>query len=480
MSDPATAARRLSFRAPRVIFWTALGLRLIGILVGHTYRIRSQMDHFDFAWEAGRIARSLATGHGYANPFNGRSGPSAWLPPLYPLLIALSFKLFGVYTNAAALFLMVCDSVFSAAIAPAVYEIAARCFDAQGLARRRSLRVAPVALGAAWVWAAYPAFLQYAVHWVWEMSLSACLFTWALVLALRLRRVGEFGEPAAGLGQPPRALWLWSGFGLLWGLLTLSNPSLVLFLPATMVWIVWPQLRGQLRGQMRDQMRGQLRDQLRGQLRRGPRDQLRGTLAGAALACAVFAAVMSPWIIRNELVLHAFLPTRSNAGAELYESTLESNDALPWGTTLPLWPGAPEFQRYVRLGEVRYSKLQGQRAVARLRANPGRFARYTLDRFLFFWDGTPHPPEPHPVLEFFRQLNYCSLSACGLLGLALMLKRRVPGAGAFALAFVFVPLPYYLITVQPRFRHPLEPLIAILAVFLFRSAQTDRAFARRR
>ena len=52
-----------------------------------------------------------------------------------------------------------------------------------------------------------------------------------------------------------------------------------------------------------------------------------------------------------------------------------------------------------------------------------------------------------------------------------MLRRRVEGAGLFALIFVLLPLPYYLVTVQPRFRHPMEPLIAVLAVFLFRSTE---------
>jgi hypothetical protein len=33
-----------------------------------------------------------------------------------------------------------------------------------------------------------------------------------------------------------------------------------------------------------------------------------------------------------------------------------------------------------------------------------------------------------------------------------------------------VPLTYYFITVQARFRHPLEPIMTILAVFLFQSA----------
>ena len=115
-----------SFRAPKTIFWTAFALRLAVILIGHTYKIRVDQEHFNFGFEAGRIARALVTGHGYANPFNGNSGPTAWLPPLYPLLIALAFKLFGIYSRGAAFFLLAFNSLFSALIAPAIYEIAAR------------------------------------------------------------------------------------------------------------------------------------------------------------------------------------------------------------------------------------------------------------------------------------------------------------------------------------------------------------------
>ena len=57
-----------------------------------------------------------------------------------------------------------------------------------------------------------------------------------------------------------------------------------------------------------------------------------------------------------------------------------------------------------------------------------------------------------------------------LLGLALALKQHIPGAVLFAWAFALVPLTYYFITVQARFRHPLEPVMTILAVFLFQSA----------
>ena len=490
-------ASGLRFSAPWMIFWVGFGLRVAVILIGHTYKVRTDQANFNFGFEAGRIARSVATGHGYANPFNGVSGPTAWLTPLYPLLMAAAFKLFGVYSRGAALALLVADSAFSAAVAPAVYEIAERCFDARGIARRGSKYAAPVALWSAWLWAVYPAALQYAVHWIWEMSLTVCLFSWAIVVALRLRGVGEdvgdsanpthddrtvvngapHGLEEQGPGLKPllggidemrglkpspnperhelkpsphterqgRKLGLWAGLGVLWGLIALSNASLLLCLPAMMVWVAWPELR-------------RWRISLR-------------MVGGAALTCVMFAVVLAPWVMRNERVLHALVLTRSNFGVELYESTLERNDGFPWGTTLPLWTGDPVFKEFVRVGEVRFAKMRGDEAKERIRARPGRTAKWTLDRVLFFWDGTPHPANGKPVQEYLRQLSYCFLSVCGLLGLglALMLRRRVEGAGLFALIFLLLPLPYYLVTVQPRFRHPMEPLIAVLAVVLFRS-----------
>jgi hypothetical protein len=237
----------------------------------------------------------------------------------------------------------------------------------------------------------------------------------------------------------------WAVFGVLWGLLALSNASLLLCLPATMIWILWPRLWE-------------------------PRMLLR-PVAGAALACVVFAAVMAPWVVRNAITLHAFIPTRSNLGEELYMSMKPENDAFPWGTTLPVWAGDPEFKRFVRVGEVAYARERGEEAKAAMRAHPGLFLSRTRDRFLFFWDGTPHPPDRHPAQEYLRNLSFSFLSLCGLLGLGLALKRLVPGTCLMALVFLLVPLPYYLVTVQARFRHPIEPLIAVLGVYLFRSTE---------
>jgi hypothetical protein len=470
----AEGSERAWWQAPWMIFWVGFALRVVVILVGHTYRIRADQGNFNFGFEAGRIARSLATGQGYANPFNGFSGPTAWLPPLYPLLMAGAFKVFGVYSRGAALALMVVDSALSAAIVPAVYEIAARCFDARGIARRGATYAAPVAVWSAWMWALYPAALQYAVHWVWEMSLTACLFSWAVVVALRLRGVGEEQEghtPGAkalffskgmrpeaeasgylSVGQPRNELLLWFVLGVLWGLIALTNASLLLCLPAMLVWVAWPELK---------------RWRLSGK-----------TVVGAVLTCVAFAAVLAPWVVRNVRVMGAPVLTRDNFGVEFYESTLERNDGFPWGTTVPLWTGDPEYRQYVRMGEIAFAKMRGEQAKARIRARPWRTAKWTLDRFLFFWDGTPHAANGHLANEFLRQVSYCFLSVCGLLGLGLMIRRRVEGAGLFALIFLLLPLPYYLVTVQPRFRHPMEPLIAVLAVFLSRSTEKKRVESR--
>src|SRR6266404_8679249 len=75
-------------------------LRLAVITIGHTYRITPRRDHFQFGWEMGRLARSIAQGQGFSSPTDLPSGPSAWTAPVYPYILAGVFKVFGVYTSA--------------------------------------------------------------------------------------------------------------------------------------------------------------------------------------------------------------------------------------------------------------------------------------------------------------------------------------------------------------------------------------------
>jgi hypothetical protein len=441
-------------RLPWRMFWVGFAVRVLYITLAHSYHIRLQQDHFQFGWEIGRISRALATGYGYADPFVGHSGPTAWSPPLFPFLLAGVFKLFGVYTPLSAWVILTIDSVFSAAIAPAICEIAYRCYDANSNSLRR------VSLWSGWLWALYPAACQYAVHWVWEMSITACLFAWVWVIALRVRGIGDHRPPAVpglsfslanpttGAERDPQTAIRWAVFGVLWALIFLCNSTLVLFLPVCGLWM------------------------LLGPRKEGTTSPLLPWILKAALAAVLFLACTAPWVYRNWVVFHAFIPSRGNLGAELYQSVLPENNGFPWGITVSHYVADPEYQSYKALGEVAYVQQKNDLAHALIRFNPHRFVSYVLKRVFFFWVSVPHPIEKGWigwVVELGREIDFCFLSLAGVMGLALSIRRRTPATWLFAWAFVLLPIPYYFITSGARFRHPLEPLICILTVYLFQS-----------
>jgi hypothetical protein len=54
-----------------------------------------------FQQETGNIAYSLAQGKGFSALFRADTGPTAWLAPVYPLLVAGIFKIFWKLHNAS-------------------------------------------------------------------------------------------------------------------------------------------------------------------------------------------------------------------------------------------------------------------------------------------------------------------------------------------------------------------------------------------
>jgi hypothetical protein len=435
------------FRAPWSIFWAGFLLRVLYITLAHTYRIRLAEDHLQFGWEMGRIARALVTGYGYADPFTGHSGPTAWVPPLYPLLLAGVFKIFGVYTAASAWVILTINSIFSAATSLLIYEIAARCFQPTGRAHK-------IALWSAWLWALYPAALQYAVHWVWDMALTTFLFSAVIVLALRVRSIGD--DPEDQQAPNPQTTLRWSLFGLFWGMIALLNSTILLFLPVCGVWMLLGAKKGATKGAVRK------------------KSALGPAIGKAVIAAVIFLACLAPWMIRNWNVFHAFIPIRGNLGAELHDSVLDSYNGFTVGTRVPVCDVCPVYLEYKQMGEYAFVQREGRLAREQIRTHKLRFFQLALKRFYFYWVSVPKPPEKGFLNEAFRELNYSFVSLAALLGLALALKQRIPGAILFAWAFALLPLTYYFVTVQARFRHPLEPIMTILTVFLFQSATPSR------
>jgi 4-amino-4-deoxy-L-arabinose transferase-like glycosyltransferase len=339
------------------------------------------------------------------------------------MILGAIFKLLGVYSRASAWAILCLDSLLNALMIPLIWETARRCFNQR------------VALWSAWIWALYPAAMQYAVKWVWEMTLTAFLFQLALVLALRIGNVGE--EREAGNGQSWKN---WLGFGAVWGLIALSNPSPLLFLPLCGVWM----------------------------LARSGRVWMRH-LPKAFAAGVLFCALIAPWVFRNWQVLHAFIPLRSNFGVELYLGNGPGAQGFLMEYNHPS-KDARQLALYHQMGEIRYSAWRGGEAKAAIQADRWLFLRNTLKRIYFFWFGVPNP-QGHPAADFFRSLNYGFASLSGLMGLFLMLCRRKTAAVLFAGALLLMPASYYMVTVHARFRHPLEPMILILSVYLFEQAR---------
>ncbi len=395
--------------------------------LAHTWRVRPYGDHFQFGWEMARIARALVTGYGYSDPFHGHTGPTAWVTPAYPLLIAGVFKLFGVYSAFSAWVLLAVNCVLNALMVRTTWEIAARCFSNESIAR-----------WSAWIWALYPAAMQYAVKWIWEMTLTAFLFSCVLVLALRMRGVGELRVVAPASRQTTAR---WALFGLLWGAIALCNPEICIVLPVMGLWI--------LAGAGRQWAR------------------LLGRAAVGALLCV---ALIAPWSWRNWQAFHHFVPLRGNFGAELYLGNGPGAVGLLMEYNHP-GESATQLQQYRSMGEVAYVRMRGEMAKEAIRADWPRFWRLSARRLYYFWFSVPHPSDDAPYVEYGRNLNYQFTSLAGLLGLGLALRRRIPGSWLFAWIFALLPLLYYFVTVHARFRHPFEPLIVVLGVFLFHAAE---------
>ena len=69
-----------------------------------------------------------------------------------------------------------------------------------------------------------------------------------------------------------------------------------------------------------------------------------------------------------------------------------------------------------------------------------------------------------------RNLLYTLSSALAFLGLGIALKRRMPAAWLFLWLLLAVPMIYYVTFTHPRYRHPIEPEMILLMVYIFTQA----------
>lgn len=396
------------------MFGIAFGLRVLCIVVMHTYRFRTTDQNFSFGWEMGRIAASIASGRGFANPFHDPTGPTAWEPPLTPYLIAGAFRLFGTYSHLSSFVLLTINSVWSSLTCIPIFLIGRRCFGEK------------VGVAAAWTWAVFPYAIYWCIKWVWETSLSALLIATIFWVAISL-------EDEEGL-KP------WAPFGLLWGIAALNSPSLLSFLPASGVY---------------------------GWYRR--RKVGKRSLAGVSLASLIFFAMILPWLVRNDRVFRQPVFLRTNFGAELRMGNGPYADGT-WQYYLHPTHNLSEFEKYRRMGELAYVRERKEEAVAWIRSHPSQFTSVTFRKFVYYWYGVPRVVNPEWLGPIKNSL-FAASSLLMLFGLVLAFRQRRPHAWLFLWLILLYPAIYYVVFPHARYRHPIDPEITILAVFVFTQAR---------
>ena len=389
----------------------------VGFAVSQAKKIPdAALAHVPFENETGSIAQAIATGQGFSNPFARNTGPTAWLTPIYPWLVVLAFKIFGIFTIHAFYFLVFLNILFSSAACVPLFAV--------------GRRIAGVGVGtaAAWLWAIYPNAVMTPFEWIWDTSLAALLSVLLLWATMRLAESRRMRD--------------WCAYGLLWGFVLMTNPSLASLLPFLLGWAAyraWWKAQSHVAGS-----KWLLQP-------------------SAALAIAILCCV--PWTIRNYTVFHRFVPLRSNFPLELYIGNNENYDDLR-----PRYPGMVtkdrETWRYIKMGETPFMDEEMRKAKKFIFAHPRVEAILFYERFVAFWGGIPNPLDKFSMTDSWlvRSLILCALiSGFGALaGIVTMLWKRSDYAMPLAVYPLVFPFLYYITHTSLRYRHPIDPEILLL------------------
>jgi 4-amino-4-deoxy-L-arabinose transferase-like glycosyltransferase len=390
----------------------ALAIRLIVVVFVYPDWLNPQRDFYEFGYEPGRVARSLALGQGISNPLHGATGPSALVMPVYPAILALAFKLFGIYSKGAAIAILAFNSLISALTCIPVYGIAHRSFDG------RSATIA------GWIWALFPNAIYFSANWMWATCLATLFLATLFLAALRLP------------DRDSTSLLAWCGFGVGCGLAALTEPNVMSVLPFLGLWAcyrLWQKKKTWF----------------------GP----------AAVASLAFIAVVSPWFFRNYEVFHRFIPFRDGFGLELYVGN--SGYTAHWANGKIRPSNSPaELAEYAQSGELAYMAHKQQQAMAYIGTHKAWYVGMIFRRALYLWTGfwsfsraylSEEPLDPPNIL-----VNLVVL-ALAYTGLRRLWREESSLVIPYLVTFLFFPIVYCLTHPEVYYMRPIDPFLVVLA-----------------
>jgi dolichyl-phosphate-mannose-protein mannosyltransferase len=397
------------------LFWmvlAALTARLLVMAFLYTEQLDPARDHWKFAYETGRIARSLATGRGFSSPLFENTGPTAFLTPVYPAMVAGIFKIFGVYTETSAFVILILQALISSLTCVPVFFFARESFGEK------------VAHWSAWGWAFFPYGIYFPVERIWSTWLSTLLLCILLLMALSLNRQSR--------------IWSWIGFGALFGITALTDPVVMSVLPLLLGWMCY-RLHQQGANWVRP----------------------------ASVALLTLIVCVTPWFVRNYRVFHQFVPFRDTMGMELLIGN--NGDTFHWRPTeIGPWHNPQDWEQFKQLGELPYMARDKRWAMAFITNHPGFFVVSTVRRIVYLWTGfwslnpqyLAQEPLDVPNIFFSTALTFLSL-----MGLWRAFRENAMKAAPYAAMLLSFPLVYYITHVEVYYRRQIDPMMVVLAVY---------------
>jgi hypothetical protein len=363
--------------------------------------------------------------HGFiGDAFGPGTGPTAHLVPLYPMLLAGVYRIFGWNTLEGRLVQeLLAIAVSSAGIALLPF-----------VARKARLPLTAGIIAAALL-AVLPIHLWIETSGNWEQPYAALALLGILWCFLSMHEAGWRSWRAAAL------------VGAFLGGATLLSASMVaagacLFAAA---WWSTPSARKQV-------------------LTRG-------------LVLAVMSVlVIAPWTIRNHREMGGFIPLRSNFGLELAVGNNDEANGIgydpswegPAGAGFPAHPfrTVEERTRLLSMGELAYMRAKQREGIAWITTHPGRFATLTLRRFALFWFPSPDFWTAPTPLRGLKAAISGAISAGALLGLVGLFAVRHPYRWYFPAALFGTSAVYFILHVGVRYRYPIVGLSTLLAAWV--------------
>jgi hypothetical protein len=387
-----------------------------------------------FAQETGSVALALSAGQGFSSPFRNNTGPTAWLVPVYPLLVSAIFRVCGPMNLHSFAAIDTINIIFSTLTCIPIFYIGQR------------LGGRAVASLAAWLWVLLPSAIMIPFEWVWDTSLSAFLVALLLYLTLALSDSHKVRD--------------WLAYGAWWGLSLLTNASIgALLLP----WIGWTFYR---------------QAQATASATSGSGNPCRATSSanahplkcfstwrGPLLSLALATLCCLPWTVRNYVQFHKLIPLRSNFPFEFWSGNNSIFDPYG-GSPMARITQFAEVRQYKQLGETAYMADKWRRAMEFVRTHPRLEVQLTRERLITTWFGTKTP-----IADFLETdswliriifLYNAMLFTGAVVGICVLGRRRNIFTFPLAAAPLFFPLVYYITHVSLRLRHPLDPVLAIL------------------